>query len=98
MGLQVLVGIIFLCSTISQTNANSEIDNLAMMLQSGLSSVSGKFGGPDVTIDSAGIPEADKKMRELYMTLENGLLQARQAAVATRSSMTTYVLEKLNLI
>lgn len=96
---QVLVGIIFLCCTISQTSADSaEIDNLAAMFESGLSSVSGKFGGPQVSMDSNTIPEVDKKMRELYTTIENGLLQARQAAAQSRSSMTTFVLEKLNLI
>lgn len=95
---RVLVGIIFLCFAICQTSANSELDALTMMFQNGFSSVSGNFGGPNVAAGPADAPDVDNKMRELYMTIEKGLLEARQAAAISRSSMTTFVLEKMNLV
>lgn len=93
-----LTGLIILAQVI-MNGANVEFDNLAMEFQNGFNLVSKKMG---LTEDSAGPPrdieEAEKQMREMYIALERNLMDARQRAANSRSSVTSAAIEQLKLV
>lgn len=80
------------------SNCSSDVDNLISQFEGNFGLTSQHMGLNPNGGQPGTLNDADVKVRALYTTIEDKLLQARQQAALTRSSITSYTIKSLKLM